>query len=61
MTVIVYLKDGTSHTYTDVKKATINANLPNLLQIRQECESWFYNMDEVRFYGCYNYEGSVKA
>lgn len=56
MTVIVYLKDGTNHTYQDVKRAVVTANLPNLLQIKQECEAWFYNMDEVRFYGCYNFE-----
>lgn len=52
-TVIVYLKDGTSHTYHDVKDAFILAELPNLLQIKQATESWFYNMDEVKFYGVY--------
>lgn len=56
MTVIVYLKDGTNHTYTDVVRAYISGNLPNLLQIKQRDETWFYNMDEVKFYGCYGYE-----
>ena len=56
MTVVVYLKDGTNHTYQDVIKASVDSRLPNLLQIKQANEWWFYNMDEVKFYGCYNFD-----
>ena len=52
-TVIVYLKSGDHHTYTDVRDAYILVELPNVLQIRQADETWFYNMDEVKFYGVY--------
>ena len=51
MTVVVYLKNGDYHTYTDVRDVYIRAELPNVLQIRQTGEAWFYNMDEVKFYG----------
>ena len=56
MNVIVYLKDGKNHSYTNVKNARISAEVPNVLQIIQKDEMWFYNMDEVRFYGCYDYD-----
>lgn len=53
MKVVVYLKNGDHHTYTDVRDVCIRAELPNVLQIRRAGEAWFYNMDEVKFYGVY--------